>query len=127
MKKLNLPHHIHKYDFYDKNGIRMYFKFDDPSPNGQLDIYLFANNYTAKSLYHFKCLISTPTSITSSLHRPTTTTLLANNANTLSQLIKINNPQKINIKLRLKISYEIDGIKREEIFSVFDFPEFNYS
>ncbi|KAF1742285.1 hypothetical protein MXB_2937, partial [Myxobolus squamalis] len=79
------------------------------------------------SLYHFKCLISTPTSITSSLHLPTTTTLLANNANSLSQLIKINNPQKVNIKLRLKISYEIDGIKSEEILSVFDFPKFNYS
>lgn len=126
LQQLSYLSENHRLNLYDKNCLKVYIEFGNPLPGCILQLTLYATNQSSNPVSGFDCQISVPSFLCASLGAPSTRQLLPYSANSASQSITINNPQKKPIKLRIKLTYEIEGQVYDEVLQADDFPQLNF-
>jgi len=106
---------------YDKGGLKIEFNFtrDD---QGVLTITLSATNSNPSPLTNFVFQAAVPKSFQLQLLSPSGNEVAGNNAGAVSQVIKIENPQKTQLRMRLRLSYSLNGMPVQEQGEVSAFP-----
>ncbi|KAF0989962.1 hypothetical protein HZS_6829 [Henneguya salminicola] len=111
-------------DVYNNHGLKVYFTFNSPSLDQELILNLNAENVDPKIINDFACQMAVSKKVSMRIDPPSTTQLLPNAANQFYQKITIKNPQKIALRVRVKILFVCDGKNYEEYAEVAGFPEF---
>lgn len=111
------------FEAYTKNGltVRLLPSRDRSNPaiiNIQV---LFSNNGSQGVISDLQFQAAVPKSQRLQMNAASNTTVQANT--TEKQLMRINNPQQTTVKLRLRISYEVNGEKKDDIAQYGPFPE----
>ncbi|XP_067125686.1 AP-1 complex subunit gamma-1-like isoform X2 [Centruroides vittatus] len=108
---------------FEKNGLKLDFNFEKPIDNPQLVvIYLTASNQTAKVMSDFLFQAAVPKTFQLQLLPPTSSVIPPSNTGNIKQTIKVVNPNKTQLRMRIKLSYSIDGILVQEQTEVNNFP-----
>ncbi|KAI8067399.1 adaptin N terminal region-domain-containing protein [Thamnidium elegans] len=111
------------YEAYTKNGltIRLLPSRDRANPaiiNIQV---LFSNNGSQGVISDLQFQAAVPKSQRLQMNAASNTTVRPNT--TEKQIMRINNPQQTTVKLRLRISYDLNGEKKDDIAQYGPFPE----
>ncbi|KAL4234218.1 AP-1 complex subunit gamma-1 [Mactra antiquata] len=108
---------------FNKNGLLIEFRCERDNDSGaQSIINVKASNTSPKPMSEFVFQAAVPKSFQLQLQSPSGNVLPPLNGGTVTQVIKINNPQKQPIRVRLKLSYSQDGNTVTEIGEVSSFP-----
>lgn len=108
---------------YDKNGLKVELtcERDNGQPNVTV-INVKSSNSTATTMSDFVFQAAVPKSFQLQLQSPSGTTLPPMNDGVVTQVIKVNNPQKQPIRLRIKVSYKQNGNTVTDVGEVNSFP-----
>lgn len=108
---------------FNKNGLMIEFRCerDNNSPTTSL-INVKAFNTSPTPMTDFIFQAAVPKSFQLQLQSPSGTLLPPLNGGTVDQVVKINNPQKQPIRMRLRLSYSMNGNPVTEIGEVNSFP-----
>ncbi|KAI8071153.1 adaptin N terminal region-domain-containing protein [Gilbertella persicaria] len=111
------------YEAYTKNGlsVRLAPSRDRTNPNIINIQILFFNNGSQGTISNLQFQAAVPKSQRLQLNAASNTVVQPNT--TEKQLMRINNPQQTAVKLRLRISYEVGGEKKDDIAQYGPFPE----
>lgn len=108
---------------FEKDGLKLDFNFEKPIDNPHLVvIYLTASNQTGKIMSDFLFQAAVPKTFQLQLLPPTSSVIPPSNTGNIRQTIKVVNPNKTQLRMRIKLSYNIDGILVQEQTEVNNFP-----
>ncbi|CAH1779344.1 unnamed protein product [Owenia fusiformis] len=105
---------------FEKNGLKIEFNFKRDGE--QIQVHLASTNSTFSDMENFVFQAAVPKSFQLQLEPPSASTIPANNAGAVTQVIKINNPQKQAIRMRLRMTYTTNGSPVTEQGEVSNFP-----
>lgn len=108
---------------YEKNGLLLTFSFgaSSSSGGGPATMTLHARNVAAGAVSNFVFQAAVPKSMQLELQPPSGQTL-APMGGTVTQVLKVNNPNKAVLKMRIKLSYTRAGQALQEQSEVSGFP-----
>ncbi|XP_078501037.1 AP-1 complex subunit gamma-like 2 isoform X2 [Lissotriton helveticus] len=108
---------------FNKNGLQVSFTFERPeSSSPLLVITTSASNSTAADISDFVFQAAVPKNLQLQLQAPSGSVVPASNGGVITQLIRILNPQKVPLKMRLRLSYTHFGNSVQEVCEVSNFP-----
>ncbi|KAI0235164.1 AP-1 complex subunit gamma-1 [Lamellibrachia satsuma] len=115
---------FHPVTAFEKSGLKIVFAFEKPDPQSpELTITLTATNSNMVQLESFIFQAAVPKSFHLQLMSPSGALLPPSNAGgCVTQLIKIDNPQKQPLRMRLRLSYTMSGTPVTEQAEVNNFP-----
>lgn len=109
---------------FNKNGLLIEFVCEkDETQVGVTTINLKATNSTPLAISDFVFQAAVPKSFQLQLLSPSGNIIPAQNKGAVSQIIKVNNPQKQPLRMRIKLSYSQNGNTVTEMGEVSNFPE----
>lgn len=113
----------YKLTAFDKNGLKVELtcERDNGQPNVTI-INVKSSNSTATTMSDYIFQAAVPKSFQLQLQSPSGSTLPPMNDGEVTQVIKVNNPQKQAIRLRIKVSYKQNGNSVTDIGEVSSFP-----
>ncbi|ESO12914.1 hypothetical protein HELRODRAFT_155611 [Helobdella robusta] len=106
---------------FEKNGIKITFqcqRVDDVTVN----ITMTTVNSSSQQFNDFVFQAAVPKTFQLQLLSPSSNVLLPNNAGSINQIIKVTNPNKQPIRMRIKVNYSINGQSYTEPGEVNNFP-----
>ncbi|XP_030043621.1 AP-1 complex subunit gamma-like 2 isoform X3 [Microcaecilia unicolor] len=108
---------------YNKNGLQISFTFQKPGTNPSLlNITASVTNSTAADVTDFVFQAAVPKTLQLQLQAPSGNVVQALNSSAVTQLIQILNPQKVPLKMRLRLTYSHFGGAVQEVCEVSSFP-----
>ncbi|XP_053401363.1 AP-1 complex subunit gamma-1-like isoform X2 [Mercenaria mercenaria] len=108
---------------YNKNGLLIEFRCERENDSPTVSIInVKASNTSPTQMSDFVFQAAVPKSFQLQLQSPSGNILPPLNSGTVTQVIKINNPQKQSIRMRLKLSYTQNGNSVTEMGEVNNFP-----
>ncbi|XP_076358207.1 AP-1 complex subunit gamma-1-like isoform X2 [Tachypleus tridentatus] len=108
---------------FEKNGLKLDFTFERPSDNLQMTVItLLAKNETSDPLCDFLFQAAVPKTLQLQLLPPSGNVIPANNDGCVTQVIKVLNPSKTPLRMRIKLSYTTLGMTVEEQNEIKNFP-----
>ncbi|XP_066155953.1 AP-1 complex subunit gamma-1 isoform X3 [Euwallacea fornicatus] len=105
---------------FDKEGLRILFSFDGVRENGTVTINVTATNDSLSPLTDFLFQAAVPKTFQIQMLSPSGTTLAPNGV--VTQVLKVTNPGQNMLRMRIRISYTIDGNPVQEQTEVNNFP-----
>ena len=106
---------------YDKNNVKIVFEFEKGLGQGQITVRLAATTVSPTPLSNFTVLAAVPKSMQLELLPPSSSTLSGHQP--INQVLKVNNPNKANLKMRLKVNFsQSDGSSVQDQVEVANFP-----
>ncbi|KAJ6221251.1 hypothetical protein RDWZM_007063 [Blomia tropicalis] len=116
--------HIPSITAYEKNGLRIEFNFEKSSENPLLTtISLSATNSNPFPFEDFLFKAAVPKSFQLQLLPPSSTNIPENGKGSISQLIKVINPNRTQLRMRLQLAYKQNGQSVLEQADVTNFPK----
>ena len=104
---------------YEKNGVKIIFGFVKPGGTGQITINLTATSDATTTVSDFVIQAAVPKSMQLQLEPPSGSILPP----VINQVLKINNPNKAVLKMKLKVSFTSQGAGIiEEQLQLHNFP-----
>ncbi|XP_002732837.2 AP-1 complex subunit gamma-1 [Saccoglossus kowalevskii] len=111
---------------FEKGGLKVELEFEkDTSPN-VINITAKSTNSTTYPMTDYVFQAAVPKTFDLQLHSPSSNIVPPNNSAAVTQLIKVSNPQKAVLRMRLKIMYNINGMQISELGEVNNFPPSTY-
>ncbi|XP_022248680.1 AP-1 complex subunit gamma-1-like isoform X3 [Limulus polyphemus] len=108
---------------FEKNGLKLDFTFERPSDNLQMTVMtMLAKNETSDPLCDFLFQAAVPKTLQLQLLPPSGNVIPANNDGCVTQVIKVLNPTKTPLRMRIKLSYTTLGMTVEEQSEIKNFP-----
>ncbi|XP_067135584.1 AP-1 complex subunit gamma-1-like isoform X2 [Centruroides vittatus] len=108
---------------FEKNGLKLEFSFEKPPDNPQsVVILLTATNDTPNPMKDFLFQAAVPKTFQLQLLPPTSTVIPPSNSGNIQQTIKIVNPNKNLLRMRIRISYNVNGVAIQDQTEVNNFP-----
>ncbi|XP_048778208.2 AP-1 complex subunit gamma-1-like isoform X2 [Ostrea edulis] len=108
---------------YNKNGLMVELTCERDNSQGNVTVInVKSSNSTATTMSEFVFQAAVPKSFQLQLQSPSGSTLPPMNDGAVTQVIKVNNPQKQPIRLRIKVSYTQNGNSVTDIGEVNSFP-----
>jgi len=95
------PNSIPSLSVYEKNGVSIVFNFERPSETGLITVNLTASNDATTSVSDFVIQAAVPKSMQLQLEPPSGSIMPP----VINQVLKINNPNKAMMKMKLKVSF----------------------
>ncbi|CAF3503997.1 unnamed protein product [Adineta steineri] len=105
----------------DKNGLCITFQFE--KQDQLLLIHLQATNSTQTPIKNFTFKAAVPKTFSLELLPPTSTTIPPNNTGDIRQIIKISNPNKEKLRMRIKINYSYNDSQMNDEAELNSFPQ----
>ncbi|KAG8455425.1 hypothetical protein GDO86_001566 [Hymenochirus boettgeri] len=108
---------------YKNGGLQVEFSFLRPPSNPDLLIITSsATNSSSSIISDFQMQAAVPKSIQIQLQAPSGSSLAASCGETVTQSIRVLNPQKVPLKMRLRFSFTHNGSSFQEICETSNFP-----
>ncbi|XP_035678744.1 AP-1 complex subunit gamma-1-like [Branchiostoma floridae] len=108
---------------YEKNGLKIEFSFQKDNSNANVVIItLTATNSTDTPMDEFVFQAAVPKTFQLQLQSPSGSVVPASNMGVVTQVIKILNPQKAPIRMRIKLTYNYKGNNVNDMGEVNSFP-----
>ncbi|XP_074599124.1 adaptor protein complex 1, gamma subunit [Brevipalpus obovatus] len=108
---------------FDKNGLKILYDFQkDPSDPKNLTIHMKASNSNVHPITEFLFQAAVPKSFQLQLLPPNSSLIPPNNSGLVEQVIKVTNPNKMQLRMRIRISYSYQEQKVLDQKDVNDFP-----
>nr|XP_033781210.1 AP-1 complex subunit gamma-like 2 [Geotrypetes seraphini]XP_033781211.1 AP-1 complex subunit gamma-like 2 [Geotrypetes seraphini]XP_033781212.1 AP-1 complex subunit gamma-like 2 [Geotrypetes seraphini] len=108
---------------YNKNGLQISFTFQKAATNpALLNIAASVTNSTAADVTDFVFQAAVPKTLQLQLQAPSGNMVPALNSSAVTQLIQVLNPQKVPLKMRLRLTYSHFGSAMQEVCEVNSFP-----
>lgn len=106
---------------YNKNDISITFQFDRPTPTGLVVMNLEISNSSSASVTDFYLQAAVPKSMQLEI-LAANSTQIESNGGVIQQVLKVNNPNKAVLKMRLKVSFNRSGQQHLDQGEVSNFP-----
>ncbi|XP_078688688.1 AP-1 complex subunit gamma-1-like isoform X3 [Branchiostoma floridae x Branchiostoma belcheri] len=108
---------------YEKNGLKISFSFQRDNSNANVVIItLTATNSTDAPMNEFVFQAAVPKTFQLQLQSPSGSVVPPSNMGVVTQVIKILNPQKAPIRMRIKLTYNYKGTDVNDMGEVNSFP-----
>ncbi|XP_006883215.1 PREDICTED: AP-1 complex subunit gamma-like 2 [Elephantulus edwardii] len=108
---------------FEREGVQLNLSFArPPGIPALLLITATASNSSAGDVTHFVCQAAVPKSLQLQLQAPSGDTVLAQGGLPITQLLRILNPNKAPLRLKLRLTYSHFGQSVQEIFEVNNLP-----
>ncbi|XP_056914073.1 AP-1 complex subunit gamma-like 2 [Takifugu flavidus] len=106
---------------YEKNGVTLTISCDKQS-DSDLTVTLTASNSTESDISSFMLQAAVPKSVQLHMKAPSGDLLPARGAAKVSQMVILNNPNKVTLKMRVRISYNRNGSAFQDMIQIDSFP-----
>lgn len=103
---------------YEKNGIKLDMTFE--VQEALTTINMLATNTTQMQVTDFLFQAAVPKSLQLQMLNPSSTTMAPEN--TLTQVIKVNNPNKVPLRMRIRLSWSTNGATIQDQGEISNFP-----
>ncbi|XP_007479910.1 AP-1 complex subunit gamma-like 2 isoform X1 [Monodelphis domestica] len=108
---------------FDREGLQMNLSFVRPPETPALLLITATATNTSKSdVTHFVCQAAVPKSFQLQLQIPSGNTVPAQGGPPITQVLRVFNPSKAPLRMRLRLTYNHFGQSVQETFEVKDFP-----
>ncbi|KAL4630275.1 AP-1 complex subunit gamma-1 isoform X2 [Arapaima gigas] len=108
---------------YNKNGLKIDFTFERSNSNPNVAVItIHASNSTEADMTEFVFQAAVPKTFQLQLLSPSSNIILAHNKGTVTQVIKVLNPQKQQLRMRIKLTYNHKGSSVQDLAEVNNFP-----
>ncbi|MBN3278833.1 AP1G1 protein, partial [Polyodon spathula] len=108
---------------YNKNGLKIDFTFERSNTNPNIAVItMHASNSTEAEMTEFVFQAAVPKTFQLQLLSPSSNIVPALNAGTVTQIIKVLNPQKQQLRMRVKLTYTHKGSPLQDLAEVNNFP-----
>ncbi|XP_053555433.1 AP-1 complex subunit gamma-1 [Bombina bombina] len=108
---------------YNKNGLKIDFTFERSSTNTSVTVITTqASNNTDSDMTDFVFQAAVPKTFQLQLLSPSSNILPAFNSGSITQVIKVLNPQKQQLRMRIKLTYNHKGSAMQDLAEVSNFP-----
>ncbi|CAJ0930738.1 unnamed protein product [Ranitomeya imitator] len=108
---------------YNNNGLLVEFSFvRPPSSPALLVINSCATNSSSSDISDFQLQAAVPKNVQIQLQAPSGSSLPASGGGSVTQSLRILNPQKVPLRMRLRLSFTHNGHLVQEISEVNNFP-----
>ncbi|KAM7378841.1 hypothetical protein PAMP_004436 [Pampus punctatissimus] len=109
---------------YEKSGVTLTLSCEKQSDSG-LTVTLTASNSTDSDISNFTLQAAVPKSVQLHMKAPSGDSLPARGTAKVTQMVVLNNPNKVNLKMRIRISYTNQGSSFQDTVQVDSFPGLN--
>ncbi|XP_071347377.1 AP-1 complex subunit gamma-like 2 [Trachinotus anak] len=106
---------------YDKGGVTLTLSCEKQSDSG-LTVTLTASNSTDSDISGFTLQAAVPKSVQLHMKAPSGDFLPARGAAKVTQMVVLNNPNKVNLKMRIRISHTSQGSVFQDTVQIDSFP-----
>lgn len=106
---------------YEKNGVTLTLSCEKQSDSG-LTVTLTASNSTDSDISSFTLQAAVPKSVQLHMKAPSGDYLPAQATARVTQMVVLNNPNKVNLKMRIRISYSRLGSAFQDTVQIDSFP-----
>ncbi|NXX97092.1 AP1G1 protein, partial [Centropus bengalensis] len=108
---------------YNKNGLKIDFTFERSNTNPSVTVITIqASNSTEQDMTDFVFQAAVPKTFQLQLLSPSSSVIPAFNSGTITQVIKVLNPQKQQLRMRIKLTYNHKGSAMQDLAEVNNFP-----
>ncbi|GAB1293641.1 AP-1 complex subunit gamma-1 [Apodemus speciosus] len=108
---------------YSKNGLKIEFTFERSNTNPSVTVITIqASNSTDLDMTDFVFQAAVPKTFQLQLLSPSSSVVPAFNTGTITQVIKVLNPQKQQLRMRIKLTYNHKGSAMQDLAEVNNFP-----
>uniref|UniRef100_A0A671XUJ7 AP-1 complex subunit gamma n=1 Tax=Sparus aurata TaxID=8175 RepID=A0A671XUJ7_SPAAU len=108
---------------YNKNGLKIDFTFERANPNPNIAVItIHASNSTEADMTDFVFQAAVPKTFQLQLLSPSSNVVPALNQGTVTQVIRVLNPQKQQLRMRIKLTYTLKGSPVQDLAEVNNFP-----
>ncbi|XP_065516529.1 AP-1 complex subunit gamma-1-like isoform X2 [Lathamus discolor] len=108
---------------YNKNGLKIDFTFERSNTNPSVTVITIqASNSTELDMTDFVFQAAVPKTFQLQLLSPSSSVIPAFNSGTITQVIKVLNPQKQQLRMRIKLTYNHKGSAIQDLAEVNNFP-----
>ncbi|XP_039619241.1 AP-1 complex subunit gamma-1 isoform X2 [Polypterus senegalus] len=108
---------------YNKNGLKIEFTFERSNTNPNIAVItIHASNSTDAEMTEFVFQAAVPKTFQLQLLSPSSNIVPALNTGTVTQVIKVLNPQKQQLRMRIKLTYMHKGSSIQDLAEVNNFP-----
>ncbi|KAF5307950.1 hypothetical protein FQR65_LT06517 [Abscondita terminalis] len=105
---------------FDKNGLKIVFSIEKMSESNMVSIHLTATNSTISNMTDFLFQAAVPKAFQLQMLSPSGTVISPNGQ--VTQTLRVTNPNKGVLRMRIRLSYTIDGALIQEQTEVNNFP-----
>ncbi|KAF6718441.1 AP-1 complex subunit gamma-1 [Oryzias melastigma] len=106
---------------YEKDGVTLTLSCEQQS-DSSLAVTLTATNASESDISGFTLQAAVPKSVQLNMKAPSRDSLPARGAAQMTQLVMLNNPNKVNLKMRIRISYTRQGSAFQDMVQVDSLP-----
>ncbi|KAM3850207.1 AP-1 complex subunit gamma-like 2 [Diretmus argenteus] len=106
---------------YDKNGVTLQLQCEKHTETG-LTVTLTASNSTDSDISSFTLQAAVPKSVQLHMKAPSGDFLPARGAGKVTQTVLLSNPNKVNLKIRVRVSYTNQGSAFQDTVQIDSFP-----
>uniref|UniRef100_A0A671XF13 AP-1 complex subunit gamma n=1 Tax=Sparus aurata TaxID=8175 RepID=A0A671XF13_SPAAU len=106
---------------YEKDGVTLTMSCEKQSATG-LTVTLTASNSTESDISSLTLQAAVPKSVQLHMKAPSGDSLPARGAAKVTQMVVLNNPNKVNLKMRVRISYSSQGSAFQDTIQIDAFP-----
>ncbi|XP_034038598.1 AP-1 complex subunit gamma-like 2 isoform X1 [Thalassophryne amazonica] len=107
---------------YEKNGVTLTL-YCDKHGDSSLTVTLTASNNTTSDISNFTLQAAVPKSIQLHMKAPSGDSLPAQSTAKVTQVVVLNNPNKVNLKMRVRVSYTSQGSAFQDTVQIDTFPK----
>lgn len=107
---------------FEKNGVTLTLSCEKQSETS-LTVTLTASNSTDSDISSFTLQAAVPKSVQLNMKAPSGDFLPSRGVAKLTQMIILNNPNKVNLKMRIRVCYTSQGVAFQETVQVDSLPE----
>ncbi|XP_043100168.1 AP-1 complex subunit gamma-1 isoform X2 [Puntigrus tetrazona] len=108
---------------YNKNGLKIEFTFERSNPNPNIAVItIHATNSTEADMTEFVFQAAVPKTFQLQLLSPSSNVVPALNQGSVTQVIRVLNPQKQQLRMRIKLTYTHKGSPVQDLSEVNNFP-----
>ncbi|XP_026168885.1 AP-1 complex subunit gamma-like 2 [Mastacembelus armatus] len=109
---------------YEKNGVTVTLSCEKQSDSG-LTVTLTASNCTDSDISSFTLQAAVPKSVQLHMKAPSGDFLPSQGTAKVTQMVVLSNPNKVNLKMRLRVSYSKQGSAFQDTVQIDSFPGFS--
>ncbi|XP_072219208.1 AP-1 complex subunit gamma-like 2 isoform X2 [Leuresthes tenuis] len=109
---------------YEKDGVTLTLSCERQSDTG-LTVTLAASNSSDSDISSFTLQAAVPKSVQLHMKAPSRDSLPARGAAQVTQMVVLNNPNKVNLKMRVRIAYTSQGSAVQDTVQIDSFPGLN--
>ncbi|CAJ1071548.1 AP-1 complex subunit gamma-like 2 [Xyrichtys novacula] len=106
---------------YEKDGVTLTLSCEKQSDSG-LTVTLTASNTADSDISSFTLQAAVPKSVQLHMKAPSGDSLPAQGAAKVTQIVILNNPNKVNLKMRVRVSYTRQGAAIQDTVQIDSFP-----